>query len=105
MPTPIARPPALQYARNVLQCEGVPLQRLAHKFGTPLYCYSATAIRARYAAFDAAFAGVPHTICYSVKANSNLAILKLLWKQGCGFDVVSGGELERVLEIVRPTPG
>jgi diaminopimelate decarboxylase len=73
------------------------LPRLAERFGTPLYVYSATAIRERYYAFDAAFRSQPHTICYSVKANSNLSILRLLAKMGCGFDVVSGGELERVL--------
>jgi diaminopimelate decarboxylase len=105
MPTPIARPAAFGYRtarkRAVLQCERIPVENLARNFGTPLYCYSATAIRARYEAFDAAFANGPHTICYSVKANSNLAILKLLWKQGCGFDVVSGGELERVLQLGR----
>ena len=58
-------------------------------------------IRERYEAFDAAFRDQPHTICYSVKANSNLTILKMLAKKGCGFDVVSGGELERVLSADR----
>lgn len=82
---------------GVLYCEQVPLPRLAARFGTPLYVYSATAIRERYRAFDAAFRDLPHTICYSVKANSNISILRLLAKLGCGFDVVSGGELERVL--------
>lgn len=80
----------------VLHCDQVPLTRLAERFGTPLYVYSATAIRERYGAFDAAFCDLPHTICYSVKANSNVSILRLLAKLGCGFDVVSGGELERV---------
>src|SRR5258707_13279155 len=70
---------------------------LAEKFGTPLYVYSATHIRERYRVFDASFRRMPHTICYSVKANSNLSVLKLLARLGCGFDVVSGGELERVL--------
>jgi diaminopimelate decarboxylase len=83
-------------AHAVLHCEQVPLPRLAKRFGTPLYVYSASAIRERYRAFDAAFRDLPHTICYSVKANSNLSILRLLAKLGCGFDVVSGGELERV---------
>jgi diaminopimelate decarboxylase len=73
------------------------LPKLAAQYGTPLYVYSSAMIRERYDAFDAAFQGVPHTICYSVKANSNLTILRLLAKKGCGFDVVSGGELERVL--------
>ena len=83
--------------RKALQCEQVPLSRLAQRFGTPLYVYSATMIRQRAQAFDRAFRSVPHTICYSVKANSNLSILRLLARLGCGFDVVSGGELERVL--------
>jgi len=82
---------------QVLHCDQVPLPRLAERFGTPLYVYSAASIRERYCAFDTAFRDVPHTICYSVKANSNLSILRLLAKLGCGFDVVSGGELERVL--------
>ena len=80
-----------------LHCEGVPLSKLAQRHGTPLYVYSAAAILERLAAFQKAFAKVPHTICYSVKANSNVNILRLLARQGCGFDVVSGGELERVL--------
>ena len=80
-----------------LHGEQIPLTRLAKKYGTPLYIYSAATIHERYAAFDRAFAEIPHTICYSVKANSNLSILRLLAKKGCGFDVVSGGELERVL--------
>jgi diaminopimelate decarboxylase len=63
--------------------------------------YSASTIRERLRAFDGAFEDIPHTICYSVKANSNLSILRLLRKQGCGFDVVSGGELQRVLKIDR----
>lgn len=70
---------------------------LAEKFGTPLYVYSTTHIEQRFKAFDAAFRDVPHTICYSVKANSNLGILRLLARMKSGFDIVSGGELERVL--------
>jgi len=80
-----------------LHCEQVPLRALADKFGTPLYVYSATAIQQRFQTLDAAFSGHAHTLCYSVKANSNLAILRLLAQLGAGFDVVSGGELERVL--------
>ncbi|MGA2643411.1 MAG: diaminopimelate decarboxylase [Candidatus Sulfotelmatobacter sp.] len=79
-----------------LFCEDVPLSKLAERYGTPLYVYSQTAIRRRLAAFEEAFQHVPHTICYSVKANSNLNILRLLAREGCSFDVVSGGELERV---------
>jgi diaminopimelate decarboxylase len=97
------RPPGFEYLRSrdkrdfVLHCEQVPLPTLAEQYGTPLYVYSANAICERYATFDRAFRAIPHTICYSVKANSNLSILRLLAKAGCGFDVVSGGELERVL--------
>lgn len=79
-----------------LHCESVPLAKLAERFGTPLYVYSAAAMTQRVEAFERAFRKVPHTICYSVKANSNLSILRLLAKLGCGFDVVSGGELSRV---------
>lgn len=81
----------------ILHCENVPLPKLAERYGTPLYVYSSTAILDRLAAFEKAFLRIPHTICYSVKANSNVNILRLLARQGCGFDVVSGGELERVL--------
>ncbi len=79
-----------------LACEKVPLSRLAQTYGTPLYVYSAGAIRERMRMFAAAFQGVRHTVCYSVKANSNLSILQLLAGLGAGFDIVSGGELERV---------
>jgi diaminopimelate decarboxylase len=87
--------------RFVLHCEDVTLTKLAEEYGTPLYAYSAAMIRERYNAFEAAFRDVRHLICYSVKANSNLSILRLLAKKGCGFDVVSGGELERVLRADR----
>jgi diaminopimelate decarboxylase len=88
-------------ADSVLHCEALPLPILAERYGTPLYVYSATAIRERLGAFGNAFHDVPHTICYSVKANSNVSILRLLARAGCGFDVVSGGELERVLAADR----
>ena len=109
----IERPPAFIYREQrsgllrrrslglALLCDEVPLQRLADRFGTPLYVYSATAIRERLRIFLHAFRRVPHTICYSVKANSNLSILRLISRAGCGFDVVSGGELERVLRVDR----
>jgi diaminopimelate decarboxylase len=79
-----------------LHAETIPLTKLAEKFGTPLYVYSATTIRERYRLFENSFRGCEHTICYSVKANSNLSILRLLAGMGAGFDIVSGGELERV---------
>ncbi len=84
-------------AKATFYCESLPLSQLAKRFGTPLYVYSASTIRRRVEAFERAFRKVPHTICYSVKANSNLSVLRLLAKAGCGFDVVSGGELARVL--------
>ena len=77
------------------------LGKLAERYGTPLYVYSGSMIRERYRQFDAAFRGCEHTICYSVKANSNLSILRLLAGLGAGFDVVSGGELQRVKEVDR----
>jgi diaminopimelate decarboxylase len=92
---------SLRHAQSVLHCEDVALPKLAKQYATPLYVYSANTIRQRYEAFDRAFREIAHTICYSVKANSNLNILRLLAKKGCGFDVVSGGELERVLAVDR----
>lgn len=74
---------------------------LARKFGTPLYVYSANHIAGRFDLFEKYFGGVPHLICYAVKANSSLAILDLLARKGAGFDIVSGGELERVLAVDR----
>ena len=88
-------------APETLCCEQIPLVALARRFGTPLYVYSSKAIRERVRAFSQAFSTVQHTLCYSVKANSNLSILRLLSQLGCGFDVVSGGELERVLRADR----
>lgn len=92
----LTRPPAFIYKDHQLCCERVPLTALAQKFGTPLYVYSAAAIRERFSMFSGAFRSVPHTLCYSVKANSNLSILRMLARLGAGFDIVSGGELERV---------
>src|SRR5258708_65073 len=90
------RPPGFEYKKQELHCERVPLNELAEKFGTPLYVYSDATIRERYRILDRAFRAVPHTVCYSVKANSNLSILRLLAGLGAGFDIVSGGELERM---------
>jgi len=95
------RAPGFLYRNQELFCEAVPLAALAEKFGTPLYVYSAATVRERFRAFHRAFARVRHTICYSVKANSNLAVLALLHRLGAGFDVVSGGELARVLKVDR----
>jgi diaminopimelate decarboxylase len=102
------RPPAFGYygatsgARaSELFCEAVALEGLAARHGTPLYVYSAAMIRARVKAFAHAFRSIPLTLCYSVKANSTLAILRLVAGEGAGFDVVSGGELQRVLRVGR----
>ena len=88
-------------ATLALHADGVALNELAARFGTPLYVYSATTIRERIQNFQRAFRGTDHLLCYSVKANSNLSILRMLAKLGCGFDVVSGGELERVMRASR----
>ena len=105
---PHDRPPGFTYIRakgifgkreGELHAESIPVTRLAKRFGTPLYVYSAAMIRERYRVFDDAFRKIPHTVCYSVKANSNLSILRMLAKLGSGFDIVSGGELERVLAV------
>src|SRR5258707_13858833 len=90
------RSPGFTYKNDELHCDGLGINKLAKKFGTPLYLYSATAIRERYRVLERAFQHVKHTLCYSVKANSNLSILRLLAGMGSGFDIVSGGELERV---------
>ncbi len=82
---------------RALYCDEVSLESLARKYGTPLYVYSADQIVERLSLFQRAFAGRDHLVCYAVKANSALAILKLLAERGAGFDIVSGGELERVI--------
>lgn len=87
------------YRDGQLHCEGTPLADLAQAHGTPLYVYSAATLRDHYHRLDAAFAAVPHSIQYAVKANSNLAVLDLLRREGAGFDIVSGGELQRVLKV------
>jgi diaminopimelate decarboxylase len=81
-----------------LHAEAVDLHRIADAFGTPCYVYSRAAIEAAYQAYDLALARRNHLICYAVKANSSLAVLNLLARQGSGFDIVSGGELERVIQ-------
>lgn len=96
---------ALSRRNGELHFEEVALGTLAERHGTPLYVYSASAIEARYRAFTEAFSGHPHRVCYAVKANSNLAVLQLLAGLGAGFDIVSGGELERVLRAGGDTSG
>jgi len=85
------------YRDRALFCEEVALADIAAQAGTPCYVYSAAKIRGNYRAYDQSFNGVPRTICYAVKANGNLSILRLLAEAGAGFDIVSGGELYRVL--------
>jgi diaminopimelate decarboxylase len=91
--------------KSQLHCEDVSLVGLAKRYGTPLYVYSAGQIRDRYRLFSDAFAHRDHLICYAVKANSNLSILKLLAGQDSGFDIVSGGELLRILEVNKKAAG
>lgn len=86
------------YRDGQLFAEDVPLEDLAARFGTPTYVYSRATLERHWHAFDDALAGRPHLICYAVKANSNLAVLNLFARLGSGFDIVSGGELERVLK-------
>jgi len=80
-----------------LHAEGVALSDIAARYGTPCYVYSRAALEESYRSFTTAFAGVPHLICYAAKANSTLAVLDLFARLGSGFDIVSGGELERVI--------
>ena len=89
--------PSFSYHNAKLHVESVSLERIAVEFGTPCYVYSHATLTAAYREFDSAFAGRDHLICYAVKANSNLAILNLFARLGSGFDIVSGGELKRVL--------
>src|SRR5947209_6495212 len=86
-----------RYRDHKLHCEDVDLEQVADRVGTPTYVYSATTILDHYSRLDAALAPIDHLICYAVKANSNRAILKLLANAGSGFDIVSGGELFRVI--------
>jgi len=85
------------YRDGALYAEDVPLTAIAERYGTPCYVYSRATIECHWRAFDEAFAGRPHLVCYAVKANSNLAVLNILARLGSGFDIVSVGELERVL--------
>lgn len=85
------------YKNGRLHCEELPLERIAEEVGTPFYCYSHATLVRHWKAFDEAFAPVDHLICFAMKANSNLAILKLFVSMGGGVDIVSGGELFRAL--------
>jgi diaminopimelate decarboxylase len=87
-----------EYRDGELFAEQVPVQRIAREVGTPAYIYSLATLRRHYRVFDQAFAKVPHLVCFSVKSNSNLAVLRTFAKEGSGFDIVSGGELFRALK-------
>src|SRR5687768_3577759 len=86
------------YRNGELHAEDLPLAEIARRHGTPCFVYSRAALTSAFLAFDAAFADRDHLVCYAVKANSNLAILNLFARLGSGFDIVSGGELQRVLK-------
>nr|MBO2509208.1 diaminopimelate decarboxylase [Gammaproteobacteria bacterium] len=88
---------AFEYRDGELYAEGVALSALAARFGTPTYVYSRAHIEAQYRAYAEALTGLPHLVCFAVKANSNLGVLNVLARLGAGFDIVSRGELERVL--------
>lgn len=91
-----------QYKNGELHAEDIPVAALAEEYGTPLYIYSASTLKRHYKAFDSAFADIDHLTCYSVKANSNLSLLKILAQEGAGTDIVSGGELFRALRAGVP---
>jgi diaminopimelate decarboxylase len=87
-----------EYRNGEMFAEGVPLKRIAQEVGTPAYVYSLATLKRHFRVFDEAFAAVPHIVCFSVKANSNIALLRAFARQGSGFDIVSGGELFRALK-------
>ena len=95
-------PRPFAYRNRKLCCDGVPLADLAEAYGTPLYVYSEQHILGRLKLFQDAFAAIPHTICYALKANSSLALMRVLALNGAGFDIVSGGELARVQKADKP---
>src|SRR4030065_649927 len=88
--------------RGEMVCEGVPLRRIANTVGTPVYVYSHATLSHHYRVFDRAFSGIPHIICYSMKANPNGSIIRTFTNLGSGVDIVSGGELSRALAAGTP---
>jgi diaminopimelate decarboxylase len=86
-----------QYKNGELHCEGVPLRTIAQRVGTPFYCYSSATLVSHFRAFDRSFGKAPHLVCFAVKANPSTAVLRTLIREGAGADIVSGGELYRVL--------
>jgi diaminopimelate decarboxylase len=104
---PVAYTPCYAYeaaggGKSALYCEGISLARIADEVGTPAYVYSRASIEAAYHRLDRAFGSLPHTICYAMKANSNLSVLRVLARLGSSFDVVSGGELDRLSRVGVP---
>ena len=91
------------YKGGALHAEGVPVSQLAEEYGTPLYVYSHEALVSQFRKFDEAFAEVPHLICFAMKSNSNIAILRLFSEMGGGLDIVSGGELYRGVQAGVPS--
>ena len=87
-----------EYKNQELHCEGIPISRIAEKVGTPFYLYSYKTLVRHFNIFNEAFEGIPHLVCYSMKSNSNLALIRLFVNLGGGVDVVSGGELYRALK-------
>ncbi len=92
-----------QYRQGELYCEDVPLSRIAKEVGTPCYVYSHATLLRHFRAYDSAFQNIPHIVAFAMKANSNLAILRLLAREGSGVDIVSGGELYRARQAGVPT--
>src|SRR5512141_1623677 len=91
-----------QYVGGRLFCEGVPVDEIARETGTPVYIYSRSTLSRHFRVFDEAFAGIPHIVCFAMKANSNSAVVRTFSSQGGGADVVSGGELFRALNAGVP---
>jgi diaminopimelate decarboxylase len=88
---------AFHYNADQLMAEGVLVSEIADQFGTPCYVYSKAALEQAFLSYQAALSDFDALVCYAIKANSNLAVLQTLARLGAGFDIVSGGELERVL--------
>jgi diaminopimelate decarboxylase len=99
---PVRYTPGFSYRGSRLFCEGIAVEEVAKKVGTPAYLYSHASIEQAYHRMDSAFGSLPHTICYAVKANSNLGVLRVFAALGSGFDIVSGGELYRLRRIGVP---
>ncbi len=101
-PTPLKHMHYFEYKNNILYSEEVPIEKIVEAVGTPVYIYSRRTLIRHYRAFDSAFQEVPHIVCFAMKANSNLAVLKVLADEGSGADIVSGGELYRCLKVGIP---